>query len=42
MLKRVLILSFSPIKTDPRVMRQIRALEGGFDLLYASLFRSGG
>lgn len=35
MLKRVLILSFSPIKTDPRVMRQIRALEGGFDLSVA-------
>ena len=35
MSKRVLILSFSPIKADPRVMRQIRSLEGRFELSVA-------
>lgn len=35
MKKRVLILSFSPIATDPRVMRQIQALEERFDLTVA-------
>ena len=34
-MKRILILSFSPIKSDPRVMRQVRALEGRFDLSVA-------
>lgn len=34
-MKRVLVLSFSPIRTDPRVMRQIRALEDRFGLTVA-------
>lgn len=35
MKKRVLILSFSPIATDPRVMRQIQSIESRFDLTVA-------
>lgn len=34
-MKQVLILSFSPIASDPRVMRQIRALEGRCQLTVA-------
>ena len=34
-MKRVLILSFSPIATDPRVMRQIQALRGTHALTVA-------
>jgi Glycosyltransferase Family 4 len=35
MKKRVLIISFSPIATDPRVMRQIQSIESRFDLTVA-------
>ena len=34
-MKRVLVLSFSPIASDPRVMRQVRALEGRYRLTVA-------
>lgn len=34
-MKRALVISFSPIATDPRVMRQLRALQGRFDLTVA-------
>ena len=29
---KILIISFSPIRSDPRVMRQIQALENEYDL----------
>lgn len=31
-MKKILLISFSPIKTDPRVMRQIDALKNSYDL----------
>ena len=34
-MKRILIISFSPINRDPRVMRQIRLLEDSYDLIVA-------
>jgi hypothetical protein len=34
-MKRALVLSFSPIATDPRVMRQLQALVGRYELTVA-------
>jgi len=34
-MKRILIISFSPINRDPRVMRQIRLLENSYELIVA-------
>ena len=34
-MKRALVLSFSPIASDPRVMRQLQALQGRFELVVA-------
>ncbi|WBY00729.1 glycosyltransferase [Ramlibacter tataouinensis] len=34
-MKRALVLSFSPIRSDPRVMRQVEALRGSFELTVA-------